>query len=381
MTRQQIGKLSGLSKPTVNEALDILSKENLILLDDVKSNGESGRPGPKAQQVSYNRFRSKIMAIDIGGSKIRILISDLEGNLLANATKPTPTDAGRSKILNTIKKLSDESLELAKVDLDEIESIVVGTPGTIDSKNGFITRSYNLPDWENFSLSYELTRLLSKEVQVENEAHLAIYGESWLGAAKGLNNAAIMSVGVGIGLGLLIDGQVYKGFNGIAGEIGNLPIFNSDLNGLNTSANFEFYASATGIERSFENMKNNEGAKEVEKMADGERVSAKTIYEAATKGNKLANQLKSNQIELLGRGIAAICCVTNPQVFILAGGMAPSLEKNLDKLKATVAKYTLIPPQLVISQLKDLATAYGALRRGIESINRATLISILSEIA
>ena len=134
MTRQQIGKLSGLSKPTVNEALDILSKENLILLDDVKSNGESGRPGPKAQQVSYNRFRSKIMAIDIGGSKIRILISDLEGNLLANATKPTPTDAGRSKILSTIKKLSDESLELAKVDLDEIESIVVGTPGTIRSE-------------------------------------------------------------------------------------------------------------------------------------------------------------------------------------------------------------------------------------------------------
>ena len=379
MTRQAIGKISGLSKPTVNEALDILNRENLISLSDSKENGRAGRPGPKAQQIGFNRLRYKIMALDIGGSKIRILISDLEGNLIGNLTKPTPVKEGRMAILRAIKDLCDEALKSTNVKIDEIGSVVVGTPGTINLKNGFITRSYNLPNWQNFSLSHELSVLLNKEVQVENEAHLAIYGESWRGAARGLSNAATMSVGVGIGLGLLINGQVYKGFNGIAGEIGNLPIAILNSNNSSADANFEFQASGTGLERNFEKIKDNPEAKKILVLNGGKNVSAKSIYEAAENGNTLAKKLIAEQLELLGQGIAAICCVANPEVFILAGGLAPALGKYLSDINKVIGKFTLIPPKLVVSDLKDLATAYGALRRGIENIDRATLLSILQE--
>ena len=208
ITRQLIGEISGLSKPTVNEALDILQKEKLILLTDVKTESASGRPGPKAQQITFNKDRKKIVAIDIGGSNIRLLVSDLDGNILATLTQATPIDGGRKAILAKIKMLYEKALTENKIKPSDIGSIVAGSPGTIDPNTGEITRTYNLPDWENFSLSGELSTILKKQVHVENEAHLAIYGEHWRGGAKDLVNAAAMSVGVGIGLGLLINGQV-----------------------------------------------------------------------------------------------------------------------------------------------------------------------------
>ena len=381
ITRQLIGEISGLSKPTVNEALDILQKEKLILLTDVKSKSTSGRPGPKAQQITFNKDRKKIVAIDIGGSNIRLLVSDLDGNIISTSMESTPIESGRKAILSKIRMLYEKALSENKLKPSDIGSIVAGSPGTIDPNTGEITRTYNLPDWENFSLSDELSKLLKKQVHVENEAHLAIYGEHWRGGAKDLSNAAAMSVGVGIGLGLLINGQVYRGFNGIAGEVGNLPLQIVDELKSPTSANFEFHASAVGLERNFEAVKTKEGAKEIIKLAGKEKVPAKVIYEAAANGNKLAIELVNQQLELLSRGIASVCCITNPEGFILEGGLAPALEPHLKTISKMVQSITLIAPRIVISELKDLATAYGALRRGIENVDRATLISILQETA
>jgi predicted NBD/HSP70 family sugar kinase len=376
-----IGEISGLSKPTVNEALDILQKEKLILLTDAKSKSTSGRPGPKAQQITFNKDRKKIVAIDIGGSNIRLLVSDLDGNIISTSMESTPVESGRKAILSKIKVLYEKALAENKIKPSDIGSIVAGSPGTIDPNTGEITRTYNLPDWENFSLSEELSILLKKQVHVENEAHLAIYGEHWRGGAKDLSNAAAMSVGVGIGLGLLINGQVYRGFNGIAGEVGNLPLQIVDKLKSPTSANFEFHASAVGLERNFEAVKTKDGAKDIIKLAGAEKVPAKAIYKAAANGNKLAIELVNQQLELLSRGIASVCCITNPEVFILEGGLAPALEPHLKTISKMVQNITLIAPRIVISELKDLATAYGALRRGIENVDRATLISILQETA
>ncbi len=381
ITRQLIGEISGLSKPTVNEALDILQKEKLILLTDAKSKSTSGRPGPKAQQITFNKDRKKIVAIDIGGSNIRLLVSDLDGNIISTSIDSTPVESGRKAILSKIKVLYEKALVENKIKPSDIGSIVAGSPGTIDPNTGEITRTYNLPDWENFSLSEELSILLKKQVHVENEAHLAIYGEHWRGGAKDLSNAAAMSVGVGIGLGLLINGQVYRGFNGIAGEVGNLPLQIVDKLKSPTSANFEFHASAVGLERNFEAVKTKDGAKDIIKLAGAEKVPAKAIYKAAANGNKLAIELVNQQLELLSRGIASVCCITNPEVFILEGGLAPALEPHLKTISKMVQNITLIAPRIVISELKDLATAYGALRRGIENVDRATLISILQETA
>lgn len=377
VTRQSIGAISGLSKPTVNEALDILLKKRLILQTDGKTNPPSNRPGPKAQEISINKNRKRVIAIDIGGSKLRILISDLNGYVMTTKTEATPLKGGRQEILKKVVELVNKILTEHKLKISDIGSIVAGSPGTFDSVTGNISRSYNLPDWENFSLSDELSKILKTAVHAENEAHLAIYGEYWRGSAKNLSNAAAMSVGVGIGLGLLIHGQVYRGFNGIAGEVGNLPLQISDSKISPLKANFEFHASASGVERKFESKKTKPGAAEIITLAGGQLVTAKVIYAAAALGNKLAAELVTEQLELLARGIAAVCCITNPEVFILEGGLAPSLEPHLERISKLVENITLIGPKIVISELEDFATGYGAIRRGIDNVNRATLASIL----
>jgi len=381
ITRQQIGENSGLSKPTVNEALDILLKEKLIYLGDTKVESIGGKPGPKAQQIFYNSNRLKIIGIDIGGSRIRALLSDLDGNIVASSREQTPRSGGRKEILKKVQETALKLLEDNRLKLADIGAIVVGTPGSIHPVTGEVRVAYNLPEWNNFPLAKELSKLLKTEVFVENEAHLAIYGEHWKGGAVNASNAAAMSIGVGIGLGLLIDGQVYRGFNGIAGEVGNLPLQIADLSTAETNANFEYQASAAGLERNFQALKSKGDAKEIIALANGEEVTAKLIYQAASAGNKLAIKLVDQQLELLSRGIASVCCITNPEVFILQGGLASALAPHLKTISKQVERITLIPPRIILTELADLSTAYGALRRGIEKVDRLALTAMLGESA
>ena len=151
ITRQLIGEISGLSKPTVNEALDILNKEKLISMNEAKTKSAAGRPGPKAQQISFNKDRKKIVAIDIGGSNIRLLVSDLDGNIIATLMQSTPLKGGRKAIIAKVKELYETALTQNKIKASDIGSVVAGSPGTIDPETGEITRSYNLPDWEGRS--------------------------------------------------------------------------------------------------------------------------------------------------------------------------------------------------------------------------------------
>jgi predicted NBD/HSP70 family sugar kinase len=380
--RQEIGELSGLSKPTVNEAIGVLIQKNLVYISDVKVAPSPGKPGPKAHPIVFNSTRLKVVGIDVGVSKIRVLISDLDGNIIASKNGQTPSAQGGDAILKKTQELVFQALKENDLKLSDIGSFVAGTPGVVNSETGVVSVAHNFPDWKDYSLGKGLSKFLKADVSVENEAHLAIYGEYWKGGAQSVSNAAAMSVGIGIGLGLLINGQVYRGFNGIAGEVGNLPLQLIDKARPLTNANFEFQASAAGLERHFGLIKGARNAKDynaITALADGTKVTAKIIYQAAAGGNKLAQELVSQQLNLLSRGIASVCCIINPEVFIIQGGLAPALEPYLDVIAEQVKQITLIAPKIILTKLSDLSTAYGALRRGIDSIDRKTLKLILEE--
>jgi predicted NBD/HSP70 family sugar kinase len=382
ISRQEIGELSGLSKPTVNEAIIVLIQKNLLYISDVKSGPSPGKPGPKAHPIVSNRTRLKVVGIDVGGSKIRVLISDLDGNIIASKNAQTPSAQGGDAILVRTQELVSEALKENNLKLSDVGSFVAGTPGVVNSETGVVSVAHNFPDWKDFSLGKGLSKLLKADVLVENEAHLAIYGEHWKGGAQSVSNAAAMSVGVGIGLGLLINGQVYRGFNGIAGEVGNLPLQLIDKVRPPTNANFEFQASAAGLERQFEMIKGTSNVKDyntITALADGTKVTAKIIYQAAAIGNNLAQELVSQQLNLLSRGIASVCCIINPEVFIIQGGLALALEPYLEVISEQVRQITLIAPKIILTKLSDLSTAYGALRRGIDRVDRKTLKWILEE--
>lgn len=373
LTRQGIGVLTGLSKPTVNEAVDLLVGKDLIFLGSPTQKIDNPRPGPRAQQIYYNQFRKMIVGVDVGGSTIRVLLSDLDGNIISSLRGATPIDESRQKILEAIAGLVLQIINENSITKKQIGCVVVGTPGTINFISRKVTIAPQLPDWENFSIPDELNKMLGISIFVENEAHLAVYGENWKGGAVDLSNAAIISIGVGVGLGLMINKNVYRGAEGSAGEIGNLPIAIGD-----DSSNFELEASATGLEKAFKKFSKDPLAKSIINANKGKNITAKIIYEAATTKNKLAVTLVREQIDLIGRGMAAICCIINPEIFIIMGGLAPSIEKYLPEIQRVIAKFAPYAPKLQITQLEDLSTAIGALRVGIEEVERSAIRKLLS---
>jgi len=373
LTRQGIGVLTGLSKPTVNEAVDLLMGKDLIFLESAKQENENPRPGPRAQQIYYNQIRKMIVGVDVGGSTIRVLLSDLDGKIISSLRGVTPIDEGRQKILKAIASLVLQIISENSLNKKQIGCVVVGTPGTINFISRKVSIAPQLPDWENFSIPDELNKMLGLTIFVENEAHLAVYGENWKGGAVDLSNAAIISIGVGVGLGLMINKNVYRGAEGSAGEIGNLPILISSNN-----SNFELEASATGIERAFKKLSKDPEATLILDANKGKDITAKIIYEAAATKNNLAVTLVKAQIDLIGRGMAAICCIINPEVFIVMGGLAPSIEKYLPEIQSVIAKFAPSTPKLQITQLEDLSTAIGALRVGIEEVERSAIRKLLS---
>lgn len=378
LTRQDIGVISGLSKPTVIEALEILVAEDLVILDKSEIDPTSSRPGPKAQQIHYNGRRLKVIGLDLGGSIIRILLSDLDGNELGKGRVTTPLNGGRKAVLFAIRDLVLKTLTENDLTMSDVGSIVVGTPGIVDPENGIVTLAPQLPEWENISLAQELEKLLGVQVIVENEAHLAVFGEHWRGGAQGLRNVAIMSIGIGIGLGLLIDGRVYKGSTGAAGEIGNLPLGAYVPDNRAGIGIFEFHASVAGIERNFELQEATAEAQYLKSMANGAQVTAELIYNACKINDLLATQLVSHQLESIARGIGSVCCIVNPEVVIIIGGLAPALQPHLETISRQVARIAPALPRITLTELGDLSTAIGALHRGIEEVERFSLQRILT---
>ena len=378
LTRQDIGVISGLSKPTVIEALDILVTDNLVLLGKSDLDLNARRPGPKAQQVHYNGSRLKVIGLDLGGSTIRILLSDLDGNDLGGGRVKTPLVGGRKAVLFAIRDLVLQTLMKNDLTISEIGSIVVGTPGIVNPENGIVTLAPQLPEWENISLAPELEKLLGVQVIVENEAHLAVLGEHWRGGAQGLRNVAIMSIGIGIGLGLLINGKVFKGSTGAAGEIGNLPLNDWTSENRSGIGLFEFHASVAGIERNFELHEATPEAQYLKSLANGATVTAELIYSACKNNDPLATRLVTHQLESIARGIGSVCCIVNPEVVIIIGGLASALQPHLTTISKQVAKIAPAMPRITLTELRDMSTAIGALHRGIEEVERLSLHRILS---
>ena len=377
MTRQEIGLISGLSKPTINEAVDVLASKGLILIEKSEDTN-SVRPGPRAQKIFYHSQRKRVIGIDLGGSKIRLLMTDLNGEELTSVRVSTPLQGGRKAIIQAIRDLVLETLASHEMQMYDVGAIVVGTPGIIDPNTGMVSVAPQLPEWENVSLSHELYKILGTEVIVENEAHLAVYGENWRGGAQNLRDVAVMSIGVGIGLGLLIDGKVYRGFNGGAGEIGNLPLSGHFPTSYPPIGTYEFYTGAAGIERNFELGRNEFKAKYLLNLAKGGRVTAESIYRAFNEKDPFSIELVSHQLESIALGIASVCCIVNPEVFIITGGLAPALEPHIEAISAIVRKFAPVTPRIILSALDDLAPAFGALRISIEDVERRTLQTILS---
>jgi len=282
------------------------------------------------------------IGIDLGGTFIKAGVVDEEYNIIAKASLPTILDTADA-LADQIAKTALLAMEDAKLTIDQIEAAGVCSPGAADSKNGIIVYANNLPCLRNTPLGPLVSaRLNNIPVYLDNDANVAAYGEVVAGAAKGINDAIVVTLGTGVGGGIIIDGKIYSGFNGFGAEMGHMVIVH---NGRQCTCGrkgcIEAYASATGlINMTKEAMEANPDSKlwEVAKTLDD--VDGKTAFDAMRMGDAAGTEVVDTYIEYLGCGLSNFVNIFQPEVLLIGGGVCKEGETLLAPLREILHRET-----------------------------------------
>ena len=313
---------------------------------------------------------SYYIGIDIGGTNIKAGVVDESYELLSSVSVKTNAVNGYESVVTAIYEAIESAVKEASLTMDDIKAIGVGCPGTMDSENGVVLYANNLY-WENVPLAKDIEKKFGKKVILENDANVAAYGEFLAGAAKGSDNAVVITLGTGVGAGIIINGEIYSGSNNAGGEIGHTVI---EVDGCQCTCGrkgcFETYASATGLVRMTKEMieKNPESIMSEMAVRDG-KVSARTAFNAAKSGDKYATEVVEKYIKYLAVGIANVINVFQPDVLCIGGGVCNEGDNLLVPLRQQVAqqiysKNSAKNTEIVICSLGNKAGMIGSAMLG-----------------
>jgi glucokinase len=261
------------------------------------------------------------VGVDLGGTSIKVGLCDEFGKLLHTYEGPTGTEYGSDVVLENIAQYVRRLVADSSYQWEQVAGIGAGIAGFMDIPEGFIKLSPNL-GWRNVPVKKILEEKLGKTVKIDNDANVAALGEAWSGAGAGIPNVVCYTLGTGVGGGIIINGKIYQGFNGMAGELGHLKVV-PDLEAIQCGCGMigclETVSSATGIIRM--------GDEAVERgehtsLALIDNLTAKDVYDAAKSGDEVALRIINRAALYLGRSMAIVSVVLNPQRFIIGGGVS-----------------------------------------------------------
>ncbi len=309
------------------------------------------------------------VGIDLGGTNIVAGVVDENYKIIAKASTKTNCPRPEKEIAEDMAKMAVEAVKNADLTLDDIEWIGIGTPGIANSSTGIIEYSNNLGFKDTPMVKY-ITEFIGRKdtpVFIENDANAAAYGEYVAGAAKGAKNAVCITLGTGVGGGIIIDGKIYAGSNFAGAEIGHTVI---EVDGAQCSCGrkgcFEAYSSATGLIRMSKEAMEQFPDSIMNKMADEKgKVTARTSFDAMRAGDKAAKDVVDKYIKYLAAGITNTINIFQPDVLCIGGGVCNEGDPLLLPVKELVKKevYTRNSPkncEIVIAELGNDAGIIGA---------------------
>lgn len=269
--------------------------------------------------------------VDIGGTTIKMGFFETDGKLLDKWEIKTNTENKGENILSDIAKAVDNKLAQEGISKDDVQGIGVGVPGPVNSK-GVVNRCVNL-GWGVLDVAEELSSLTSIAVKAGNDANVAALGEMWKGGAEGSTDVIMVTLGTGVGGGIIVDGKIVAGSNGAGGEIGHITVNKDEIEACNCGQYgcLEQYASATGIVR----MAKRKLAKtdDATTLRNTEELTAKLIFDEAKAGDAVAMGLVDELGEILGSALSNIACVSNPEVIVIGGGVSKAGDILIDTIK------------------------------------------------
>ncbi|MDE5684365.1 MAG: ROK family protein [Muribaculaceae bacterium] len=312
-----------------------------------------------------------VLGIDIGGTNTVFGIVDARGNVIASSSIKTGKHAEFADYLDELYTEATRLIE-ANDAVDKIQGIGIGAPNA-NYYTGEINNAANLP-WKDVKLAQLVSEKFGIPVAVTNDANAAALGEMTYGAARGLKDFIMITLGTGVGSGIVINGQVVYGHDGLAGELGHMIIKrnNGRLCGCGRTGCLEAYCSATGVARSAREFLEIRTEPSLLRNIPIEEITSKDVYEAASKGDQIAKDIFTYTGTLLGEAMADMTVFSSPEAFILFGGLSKSGELLLRPLREALDRSVISvfkgKAKIILSELKEAdAAVLGASALGWEA--------------
>ena len=265
--------------------------------------------------------KTYVFGVDIGGTTVKLGLFTAEGELLKKFEIKTRTENGGENILYDIASAIKDTMKEEKIAFENVKGVGVGVPGPV-LEDGTVNKCVNL-GWGVIKIEEELSTLLNGIlVKAGNDANVAALGEMWKGGAEGYRNVVMVTLGTGVGGGVIINGEIVKGSFGAGGEIGHIEMCEDETEtcGCGKKGCLEQYASATGIARK---------AKEIM----GKELTAKDVLDIAKENDKEAEEVVHFMAKKLGKALSIISCVMDPEIFVIGGGVSKAGEYLLNMIQ------------------------------------------------
>lgn len=307
-----------------------------------------------------------IFAVDLGGTTVKMGLFNESGEVLEKWEIVTVKDNNGAKILPDIAESIKKKAAEKNLSKEDVLGVGIGVPGPVDSK-GNIFSAANL-GWGNFNVSDTLSELTGYTVKTGNDANVAALGEMWMGGGKGYNSIVMVTLGTGVGGGVIVDGKIVAGAKGAGGEIGHILIDETETEtcGCGKKGCLEQYASATGVVRLANRRLAKDDKASVLRTKD---VDCKAVWDAVKDGDEVAIEIADEFGRILGKGLGLIACVVNPEAFVIGGGVSKAgniiLDYVIDNFKNTTFRGCK-DTDFRLATLGNDAGIYGAAKLVIE---------------
>ncbi len=301
-----------------------------------------------------------IVGVDLGGTNVKTAIVSRDKKILAKDSRPTNAEEGPEAVMDVMEQAIRELTASSGLTLSNVLAAGFGAPGPMNWQTGIVYSPPNLPGWKNVPLADAMKKRLGVPCYVDNDANVACYGEYWLGAGQGTESMAVLTLGTGVGGGVVVFGQLLRGIDGTAAELGHLKVQRDGrLCGCGSRGCLEAYASVTGMVRTA--VEGLEAGKESSLRAacagDWDALTGKMISDAAAQGDSFAQWVFKETATWLGLGIASIVNYQNPEKIVLCGGMIAAGEMLFQPVRETVRANAFEVP---VNRCQIVAAGLGA---------------------
>ena len=368
-SRADLARITGLSRSTVSTLVSDLQSHGLVIEQEGRAGSESDGEGRAPQQgrpptlLTLDRSAGLVLGIDFGHEIVHVAIADLSRTILAERTRPLDVDNSAARAIDVAVELADEVVAAADVGSDRLLGAGVGLSGPIDVAAGTVHTGKILPGWAGVKPAEELAARLGLHVHLDNDANLGALAEVTLGAGVGARDAIYLMVSGGVGAGLILGGELYRGSGGTAGELGHVLVDESGP------------ICRCGNRGCLEMMAGGRAITALLRDSHGDDITLDEVMALAADGDSGARRAIADAGRVLGRSIAALVNAFNPELVIVGGAVSAAGDVLLDPLQEAVHRYA-IP-----SAAADVRITRGVLGERAEVLGALELAARQSDVA